>query len=229
MAMHKFYEALCKLVYRVGAVLFCGLIVTFPVAAIMELSDCSFLEAAKFVFLAACVLALCLVLVFMAVKGYEIIKREKMMQTLLIMDISPDKLLFAFYRLNRKGEAVCLTKGERASVDAGLNIEITSAVDENCNITDPVRLAVLYHRLFRDSGANTRRIYECECNRAAVRLHTSEDVSEAQKQNIEKMLSSFNYSMFSAESIGSTEQRYLSADEAYAEYGDWSKAAPCSE
>lgn len=220
MAIHKFYEALCKLAYRVGAVLLCGLIAAFPVALIMELCDCSLWKAIKGTLVLACILTVSYSFISMAAKGSEISKNEKLMRVLLVMDVSPDKLLYAFYRLNKSGKAVCLAQGERTNSDA----EIESAVDENGNITDPVRLAVLYHRLFRDSGANTRRIYECECNRAAVRLHTSEDVSEAQKQNIEKMLSSFNYSMFSAESIGSTEQRYLSADEAYAEYGDWSKA-----
>lgn len=225
MAMHKFYEALCKLAYYVGRVLLIVLFLIAAIAAVVEFGGCTLLKAIAAVGVTVLILALTYNFICMAVNGCEIIKNEKLMRVLLVMDVSPDKLLYAFYRLNKSGKAVCLAHGERTNSDA----EIESAVDENGNITDPVRLAVLYHRLFRDSGANTRRIYECECNRAAVRLHTSEDVSEAQKQNIEKMLSSFNYSMFSAESIGSTEQRYLSADEAYAEYGDWSKAAPCSE
>lgn len=225
MAMHKFYEALCKLAYRVGAVLLCGLIAAFPVALIMELCDCSLWKAIKGTLLLACILAVSYGFISLAVKGGEISKSEKLMRVLLVMDVSPDKLLYAFYRLNKSGKAVCLAQGERTNSDA----EIESAVDENGNITDPARLAVLYHHLFKKSDTKTRCIYECECNRAAVRLHTTAGISEKQEQSVERMLSALEYSLFDVKSIGSAEQRYLSADEAYAEYGDWGKAAPCSE
>lgn len=221
MAMHKVYEALCKLAYRVGAVLLCGLIATFPVALIMELCDCSLWKAIKGTLVLACILTVCYGFISMAVKGGEISKNEKLMRVLLVMDVSSDKLLYAFYRLNKNEKAVCLAQGECTNSDA----EIKSVVDENGNITDPTRLAVLYHRLFRKSDTKTRYLYECECNRAAVRLHTTAGVSEKQEQSVERMLSALEYFLFDVKSIGNAEQRYLSADEACAEYGDWSKAA----
>lgn len=221
------YEKICKIAYHIVKVLYyifiiviaiafgAFLLFVLPIEVIKELRNVSIFEAIKSYLLFVCALTPIVGFFIAARKGSEIIKHEKMIRTLLVMDITPCKIWFAFYRRNKKG-TVCLAKGEWEPQD------IENAVDHDCNIIDPTTLAVLYHNLIKSSGAEVRRIYEHECKRAAVRIHTS-DVSEKQKQRIEKMLSLLCYTMFSVEEVGNTVQQYLSTDEVDTRYGDWTK------